>query len=307
MAAAVGVDLFAGAGGTSEGARQAGINIAWAANHNPIAVDFHEKNHPDTKHKCQDLHQADWSLVPQHNILYASPCCQGHSRAAGKEIKTAKADKSRSTAWAVVSCLEYHQSEFLVVENVEDFLKWKLYPAWEFALKQLGYTLSINLVNAASLGAPQSRERLIIIGTKTEKPFELKLPEREPAPASSIIDLDFEGHDWDLVKNRVKATRDRVANGRIDYGHMFLDAAYGSAKSGRSLGKPLGTVTTINKHSLVIGDYIRPLTIKELAAAQTFPEDYVWPKSKTITKEMIGNAVPPLMAYEVSQAILKAA
>jgi DNA (cytosine-5)-methyltransferase 1 len=76
---------------------------------------------------------------------------------------------------------------------------------------------------------------------------------------------------------------------------------------GNTAGAGEAGVTTVNKHSLVIGDEIRPLTISEQAAAQTFRKDYVWPKSKTMTKLMIGNAVPPKMAYEVTKAILKAA
>jgi DNA (cytosine-5)-methyltransferase 1 len=303
----VGIDLFAGAGGTSEGAAMAGVNIAWAANHNPVAVEYHAKNHPSTKHICQDLQQADWSLIPCHDVLFASPCCQGHSRAAGVVLKTKKADKSRSTAWAVVNCLEVHETPVAVIENVPDFLKWTLYAAWAFAMEKLGYTLSTNLVNLSSLGGPQNRERVIIIATRSVKPFELILPQREIVTARSFIDLSYDGHAWDKVSNRVIATQNRVANGRKKFGDVFLDAAYGSATSGRSLDKPLGTVTTVNKHSLVIGDEMRALTVSEQAAAKTFREDYVWPKPKTISKLMIGNAVPPLMAYEVTKAILKAA
>jgi DNA (cytosine-5)-methyltransferase 1 len=303
----VGIDLFAGAGGTSEGAAMAGVNIEWAANHNQVAVDYHAINHPSTNHVCQDLHQADWSLVPDHDILYASPCCQGHSRAAGAVKKTKKADASRSTAWAVVSCLEVHKTPLAVIENVGDFLKWTLFDAWAFAMEKLGYTLSTNLVNLSSLGGPQNRERVIIIATRSVKPFELILPQREIVTARSIIDTSYDGHVWHKVSNRVIATQNRVANGRKQFGDVFLDAAYGTARTGRSLDKPLGTVTTVNKHSLVIGDEMRALTISEQAAAQTFRNDYVWPKPKTITKLMIGNAVPPLMAYEVTKAILKAA
>lgn len=104
----------------------------------------------------------------------------------------------------------------------------------------------------------------------------------------------------------MKATRERVQNGRTQFGEVFLDAAYGSARSGRSIDKPLGTVTTVNKHSLVIGDKIRPLSIKEQAAAQTFDESYIWPKSTVLTKMMIGNAVPPVMAQRVTSAVLAA-
>lgn len=301
-----GIDLFAGGGGTSTGAIKAGVNIVWSANHKPVAVDFLRKNHPGMDVICQDLHQADWSTVPEHDILFASPCCQGHSRAAGKIKRTIKADQSRSTAWAVVSALEAHKTDVAVIENVLDFMKWQLFDAWKYAMESIGYTLSINFINAADLGVPQSRLRLIIVATRTKKPLELKLEKEEHVPARSFIDLSFEGHDWSLVSSRVQKTRSRVENGRKQFGDIFLDAAYGTERSGRSLDKPIGTITTINKHSVVYGDYMRPITLKEAAAAQTFPSNYLWPSSSTTTKEMIGNAVPPLMSEKITKAILRA-
>jgi DNA (cytosine-5)-methyltransferase 1 len=80
------IDLFAGFGGNTLGANMvSGVNVKWAANHNPMVINFHEKNHPDIEHSCQDLQQADWSLVPSHDFMMASPCCQGHTNARGKE------------------------------------------------------------------------------------------------------------------------------------------------------------------------------------------------------------------------------
>jgi len=304
---ATGIDLFAGAGGTSTGATMAGVDMLWAGNHDPEAVKFHALNNPTIQHICQDLHQADWSAIPSHDITFASPCCSGHSRAAGKATRTNKADKSRSTAWAVVSCLEAQRSEVAIIENVADFLKWKLFDAWVYALKSLGYSISVNRINAIDLGVPQNRPRVFIIATRSRHPIELKLDNETHLAARTIIDTNFEGHIWDHVSNRVEATQKRVVNGRNRFGEIFLDAAYGSEKGGRSIDKPIGTITTVNKHSLVIGNYMRPITIKEQAAAQTFPDDYIFPSKNTITKRLIGNAVPPIMAKKLTLAVLNAA
>lgn len=70
------VDLFAGLGGFSEGARAAGARVVCAANHWRAAVDVHQRNHPDALHLCQDLCQADFTTFPQHDGLLASPACQ---------------------------------------------------------------------------------------------------------------------------------------------------------------------------------------------------------------------------------------
>jgi DNA (cytosine-5)-methyltransferase 1 len=129
------IELFAGAGGFSEGARMAGVTVAWAAHHWPLAVQYHEANHPTTQHQCQDLQQADWRVVPPHDIVLASPACQGLSPASGKERP--RHDALRSTAWAVVACAEYHRTPILLVENVPAFEKWVLSPAWQDALRRI--------------------------------------------------------------------------------------------------------------------------------------------------------------------------
>jgi DNA (cytosine-5)-methyltransferase 1 len=96
------IDLFSGFGGWTRGGVDAGLQILWAANHWPAAVEWHTKNNPDTQHVCLDLHQADWSKVPKHDAMLASPCCQGHTKARGKESGNPQHDNSRSTAWAPV-------------------------------------------------------------------------------------------------------------------------------------------------------------------------------------------------------------
>lgn len=301
------IDLFAGAGGTTAGAKQAGIDVLWAANHNPLAVQVHEANHQDTMHVTQDLHQADWSAIPEHDIAFASPCCGGHSRAAGKKKRSKKADVSRSTAWAVIGCAEYHREEAWVIENVTDFLSWNLFPAWRYAMESLGYSLSFNTVNAKHLGIPQNRERLIIVATQSKHPLELNLGQQEIIPARSIIDFDESKYKWGLLSERCAATRNRAEQAKKDFGQTCLIALYGSEKTGRSMDNPLGTVTTVNKHYLVMGDKIRPLSVQELAKAQSFDESYIFPEQVTSAKHFIGNAVPPKMAKAVSEFILKAA
>jgi len=98
------VDLFAGLGGNSEGATQAGVRVVRAANHWPEAVRVHTLNHPEAEHDCQDLQQANFHDWPDFDIMLASPACQGHTSARGKE--RAHHDATRSTAWAVIACAE---------------------------------------------------------------------------------------------------------------------------------------------------------------------------------------------------------
>lgn len=79
------VDLFAGAGGSSLGAHMVGCQVVFAANHWQQAVAVHAQNFPETEHACQDLRQFDFASLPDHDLLLASPACQGHARARGKD------------------------------------------------------------------------------------------------------------------------------------------------------------------------------------------------------------------------------
>lgn len=301
------IDLFAGAGGFSTGAKMAGCNVVWAANHWQSAVEIHAANHPDAQHVCQDLHQAEWEKVPKHDLLLASPCCQGHSKARGKENGNPQHDSSRSTAWAVVSAAEHHRPYACVIENVPEFVQWSLYPAWRLAMQALGYQLAPHIVDAADHGVPQHRERLFIVATRSERPLMLKLPKRDYVPASRIV--DFSAGTWSSVNKpgRAAATLSRIVNGRKQHGERFLTAYYGNEAGGRSLNRPLGTVTTRDRYALVDGDRMRMLTAQEYRAAMGFPAEYKLPAQHRLAVHMLGNAVVPQVAADVITALKEAA
>lgn len=301
------IDLFAGLGGWSTGARMAGVDVLWAANHWPEAVHWHSQNHPDTIHMCQDLHQADWTRVPAHDLLLASPCCQGHSKARGKASGNPQHDASRSTAWAVVSALEFHRPEAAIVENVPEFMDWVLYPAWAAAMQALGYQLAPHIVDCADLGVPQNRIRMFLVCTRSRAPLYLQLPEHEHVPATSFIDLS--AGSWSAIDKpgRAQATLDRVAAGRAAFGDRFVFSYYGNTKSGRSMARPIGTITTRDRWAVVDGDRMRMLTARENLQAMSFPEDILVPDNHRLTVHMAGNAVPPVAGARVIEALLAAA
>lgn len=301
------IDLFAGAGGFSTGAAMAGIEVVWAANHWPAAVAIHSQNHPQAAHLCQDLQQANWRDVPAHDILLASPCCQGHSRARGKANGDPQHDESRSTAWAVVSAAEYHRPAFAVIENVPEFTRWSLYPAWCAAMDALGYALTPMIVDAADHGAPQHRERLFIIAARAKHPIMIELEKRAHVPASSFV--DFGAGNWQPIEKpgRAANTLARIAAGRAAHGARFISSYYGAEKGGRSLERPVGTITTRDRHAIVDGDRMRMFSAQECRAAMGFPADYILPAAHRDAVHMLGNAVCPPAARDVIAAMLEAA
>ena len=291
------IDLFAGLGGFTQGATQAGVEVVWAANHWQAAVDFHSANHPHTTHSCQDLHQANWMDVPKHDLLLASPSCQGFSPARGTDRP--HHDAARSTAWAVVSCAEYHRPEFAIIENVPGFLTWSLYPAWKQAMELLGYSLSVNTIDAADFGVPQHRVRVFIVLSRSKTPFKLNLPKVAHTPVRSCLDLD--GWNWSPIAGHCEATVKRAARGRADHGELFVMPYYGQGygETGRSLDRPLGTVTTRDRWALVRGDQMRMIQAPEYRAIMGFPDSYQLPSSRKLAIHLLGNAVCPPVPAEI--------
>ena len=301
------IDLFAGLGGWSTGAKMAGVDVIWAANHWPDAVEWHSKNHPGAQHVCQDLHQADWTQVPAHDLLLASPCCQGHSKARGKANGNPQHDASRSTAWAVVSALEFHRAEVAIIENVPEFMDWNLYPAWAAAMNALGYQLAPHVVDCADLGVPQNRVRLFIVCTQSKAPLLLSLRKEDHKPASSFI--DFDSGKWSPIRKhgRAEATLERADAGRKAFGRQFIFSYYGNTRTGRDINRPIGTITTRDRWAVVDGERMRMLTAEENLAAMSFPSDTKVPNNHRLTVHMAGNAVPPLAAERIIKAVRSAA
>ena len=299
------IDLFAGAGGFTCGATLVGHEVIWAANHWPAAVEAHAANHPAAVHACQDLHQQDWTQVPAHDLLLASPACQGHSRARGKDRP--HHDACRSTAWAVVSAIECHRPRLAVVENVPEFTKWTLFPAWREALRALGYAVAPHLVDAADHGVPQHRRRVFLALTRSRAPVRLDLPSRDHVPASRFI--DFTAGRWSPVARQGRSPRTlaRVQSGRAAHGARFLAAYYGNEHGGRSLDRPIGTITTRDRWAVVDGERMRMLSVPEARAAMGFPVDYRLPTNKRLAMHLLGNAVCPPAAADFITALEAAA
>lgn len=294
----IAIDLFCGVGGFTEGARAAGCKVIFAADSALKALLYFEQNHPETPRAKMDLTKTNFDLVPKHDLLLTSHCCQGFTDAKGKE-KPGSA-KSRETAWAVPACAEVHKPTFIVAENVLEFLKWDLYPVWEQRMNNAGYTLSPHVLDAADFGIPQNRERVYIIGTRSKSPLKLKFEKRPHVAASTILD---NSSAWRKVADKCDKTRWQVENGRRDFGPRFLLPYYGSAKTGRSLHRPLGTVTTRDRYGLIDGENIRMLNVKEYRRAMGFPDHYILPDLKADAIKLLGNAVCPPEVCEIIKAL----
>lgn len=109
------VDLFCGAGGTSQGAEQSGAaKVICAVNHWQRAVDTHSANFPHAQHINSRLDQVNPSECGKFDLLFASPECTHHSRARGGKPTS---DQQRSGAWDLMRWVEYHRPSYSKFHN----------------------------------------------------------------------------------------------------------------------------------------------------------------------------------------------
>jgi len=308
------VDLFAGWGGFSLGAEQAGAKVLLAANHWPLAVQAHAANHPGAKHLCQDLRQANFHEFPDHDLLLASPACQGHSQASQPKRRRFH-DALRATAWAVVDCIEAKEPQAAIIENVMDFKKWKLYPVWRSALEMLGYSVVEHVAVASHFGVPQRRKRLIIVATRSRHPLTLQMPKADEPGFGPCIDWADEHVDegekgWEPIASKPLKVQERIYRARTHKGRgeRFL-SQYVTNHPGVPLDEPIRTITTKVQWAIVDGDRIRMLRVREHARGMGFPDSYHWPDGSTKETRIrgLGNAIVPAVAQWFTERVMEAA
>jgi DNA (cytosine-5)-methyltransferase 1 len=307
------LDLFCGAGGSSWGAREAGVEIVAAFDLWPLAGKAHDVNFPESKFISGRLEELDVAalarrLGPIHLIL-ASPECTNHSPAKGNKPRC---ELSKDTAFQVVRFAKAFKPRWIVIENVVNMRKWTRYAEFKAALETLGYHLQEQVLNSAHFGVPQSRRRLFLIADQQQMP--LKVTPRKTALKKIGDIVDLEGtYKWTPLRqpNRAKPTLERAERGFAALGKAssFLLVYYGSDGSGgwQRLNRPLRTITTVDRFALVKpdaehGHVMRMLQVPELQAAMGMP-----PKMKFLTGtrreriKMIGNAVcPPVMRHVIA-------
>lgn len=306
------IDLFAGAGGSTVGLEAAGWRVTWAGNHDREAVSVHSANHPETEHCKQDLQQADWRTVPPHELLWASPACQGHSPAAsrygnGRRGTAKNHDALRSTAWAAVSAAEVHLPRVAIVENVPAFRGWVLFGSWCEAWRALGYSLSEAVIDASLVGVPQERRRLFVVATRGRRAITLPEPRGKPVAAWEVVDL--EAGAWRPLSDvppghRLRCEAAIEAHG--SEGAVLVRAV--TDHPFRSLSRPLPTITTQHQLGLVMRDgrswVYRPFLGAEYSRGMGFPESYDWlGLGPSKIGHLAGNAVCPPVATWIAERV----
>lgn len=304
--------LFSGAGGSSWGAREAGIHIVAAFDIWDIAGETHQTNFPETEFIKGRLEDMDLGPLVERlghiDLIIASPECTSHSPAKGNKPRS---EQSKDTAFEVVRFAEAFNVRWIVVENVAGMKKWSRYSEFKAALSKLGYRLVEQVLNAAQFGVPQSRRRLFLMADKQTQPNKISVGKGKRRNASTIVNVNGP-YKWTPVKTlkRAKATLERVERGIAAVGTktVFLLVYYGSDHAGgwQPLTRPLRTITTVDRFAIVKPDkehghvmrMLQPLELQAAMGMSTNMRFEVGTRRDRI--KMIGNAVcPPVMTKAI--------
>ena len=186
------VDLFCGAGGLSEGFRQAGYRTVLAVDSSPVALRTYRINHPEVPEEriiCEDLKDFRQDgerlarLIADQpvDVLIGGPPCQGFSRAGWRSRGTgrrftATEDDRNYLFRELVGLLEVMRPRVFVMENVPGLGEVQFADGASFlgvmrqAMEDAGYRTTLWLLNAAAYGVPQHRVRKIIVGVRDGDP-----------------------------------------------------------------------------------------------------------------------------------------
>jgi DNA (cytosine-5)-methyltransferase 1 len=308
--------LFCGVGGSSRGAKMAGVDIVAAIDIWDLAETTYTDNFPSVKFyrdACELLEPAD---VHKHigaiDILIASPECTSHTCAKGASPRS---EKSRSTAFEVMRYAEVLRPRWIVVENVVHMRSWKRFEAWLKGIEQLGYHTRAQVLNAADFGVPQSRRRLFITADLKKVPPLVKSTTRSRCTVAQLIDSNDSFAYTPLhKKGRAKPTltRARRAIKSVGYHRPFLIVYYGSDGAGgwQTVDKPLRTITTVDRFAYVTpgakrGHRMRMLQVPELRRAMGFPDEHILNRGTRRDKiKLLGNAVCPPVIQAVIETLI---
>ncbi len=325
------VSFFSGCGGLDIGFEYAGFTHLASFDINQLFCDTLRKNRatwnifgpPDYEGDLTNWENIEAILknrvgiqTPFEGVFHGGPPCQPFSIAANQRFMKSDPGFKRvgynhdvfgTLLFDYIHYIEYFKPLVFLIENVPGLMTIDNGEQLKRAMKTLSssgyYLTSPKLINAADYGVPQNRIRLFFCGWRTKKQFMFPNHESQKIPCYKAFE-NISGEVNNQIIRKHKAVsilrymglnygeRDKL--GRVDRLDPNLPSktviAGGAAGGGRS-----------HLHPFIP----RTLSPRESARLQTFPDDFVFlgPPARQFTQ--IGNAVPPLFALKIANAIHK--
>lgn len=291
------IDLFAGIGGTRLAFESAGMECVFTSEWDPHSQKTYEVNFGDKPHG--DITKISESDIPKFDVLVAGFPCQPFSsigKRQGFEHPT-----QGTLFFDIIRILKFHKPKSFLLENVKGLKNHDEGRTWteiQRSLKELGYEIFFEVLDAADYGVPQHRERIYIVGfrsgSKASKSFEFPPKSKKRASIGKFVE---------------KSINDRPISKHLQENYIFKkDDGRPEIISSDSEGVVKTLVASYHKIQRLTGTFVedgptglRLLSENECKAIMGFPKKFKIPVSRTQMYRQFGNSV----AVPVVSAIAK--
>jgi len=314
------IELFAGAGGTALGMENAGIQHVLLNEYDKYACETLRKNKPEWNVIEGDVRNLKFT-EGQADIVQGGFPCQTFSYA-GK--KMGFEDIRGTLFFEFARCVKEVRPKIAIGENVKGLLNHdngRTLKTMVGVLEELGYNVKYKIMRSQYLDIPQKRERLIIIGVRKD----LNIPVSFPKEKDYIVPLrealhkcpKSPGQEYPEKKKKIMKMIPPGGYWRElpeDLQKEYMGASFymGGGKTGMarrlSWDEPSLTLTCSpaqKQTERCHPDETRPLTVREYARIQTFPDSWKFAGSVGRQYKQIGNAVPVNLGYYIGDTIIK--
>ena len=307
------LSLFSGCGGKDLGMiggfdflgkkyKENNIDVIWANEIDKSACFTYAQNIGNHIHHG-DIRDIDHDKLPYADIVAGGFPCQDFSHAG----KRRGFESRRGMLYLeMVNIVKKIQPKAFFAENVKGLLTMDKGEAIKIIAKdfeEAGYRVKYQLLLAANYGVPQKRERVIIIGIRNDLANDFVFPVPTHSPDGSdgklkyvsakdalddladIVEGSMPNHFW---------SRAKMLESGSHQGNYYIDA-----------DKPAPTMRA-EHHGNIEGHYNgkRRLSAREAARIQSFPDNFIFYKSNSDAYRQIGNAIPPILAWNVTRSLV---
>lgn len=338
------IDLFCGCGGLSYGFEQAGVNILLGIDNDKMALNTFEHNHNDAKSICGDITKINYHDIKtvignkRIDLIIGGPPCQGMSLSGPRKFD----DPRNKLYLSYIRLVKEMKPKAFVIENVPGLVSLfsgQIKDSIIERLSSLGYHINYKILCSADYGVPQKRKRVVFVGLKKSIfDFDLinKLPEvtcemalSDLPPLIDVLGNDISNYETEPTNDYQKLmriysnnVRNHIAAAHTERVKKIISLVPDGGnyknlpdeyKNSRNFhvawtrfrsDRPAPTIDTGHRHHFHY-KYNRVPTVRECARLQSFPDNFIFEGNKTQQFRQVGNAVPPLMAQAIAEALLK--
>lgn len=336
------LDLFCGCGGLSYGFERAGFNILLGIDNDAKALETFELNHKNARSICGDITKVgfDFDIKPligdkTIDVIIGGPPCQGMSLSGPRKFD----DPRNKLYLSYIRLVNEIKPKMFVIENVPGLVGLfggKIKDSIIEKFTDMGYDIKYKILCAADHGVPQSRRRVVFVGSRIGD-FEYPGKNEETITCSMALgdlpplidELGEEVMEYtsepqnayqmlmrersDKVRNHIAAShsdkvKDIIAHVPDGGNYKDLPEEYMHTRNFHvawtrfASDKPAPTIDTGHRHHFHY-KYNRVPTVRECARLQSFPDDFIFLGNKTQQFRQVGNAVPPIMAQEIANKV----